>query len=75
MRNYYLKIQYLYLDNNNIGDEGCRHLAPALAKMKGLNTLDLDKNNIGNEGRKVMREAWLKAGKEITDSKYNDLVL
>ena len=43
--------------------------------MKRLKGLDLENNNIGEEGRKVMREAWLKAGKEITDSEYNDLVL
>merc|ERR1711991_233396 len=43
-------IKRLFLENNNTGDEGCRHLAPALAEMKGLKWLRLMENNIGDEG-------------------------
>ena len=50
---------------NNIDAEGCRHLVPALAEMKGLERLWLRENNIGEEGKKVMREAWEKAGKHV----------
>ena len=40
----------LDLGRENIGEKGCRHLAPALAEMKGLKDLYLGNNNIGDEG-------------------------
>ena len=55
----------LRLDYNNLNDDACKILAPALAEMKGLKELSLRENNIGEEGKKVMREAWEKASKDI----------
>jgi hypothetical protein len=40
----------LCLDGNNIADEGCRHLTPALARMNHLGWLVLASNKIGDEG-------------------------
>ena len=60
-------LKRLHLSGNNIGADGCYHLAPVLAEMKGLERLWLRENNIGEEGKKVMREAWEKAGKHVDD--------
>ena len=54
----------LYLSNKALDDYACNILAPALAEMKGLNWLYFFSNNIGEEGKKVIREAWEKAGKD-----------
>ena len=47
----------VYLSDNKIGDEGCRHLAPALTEMKGLDRFEMYLNNIGDEGAKELAEA------------------
>ena len=45
------------LDDNNIGPEGAKALAPALAASGSLTQLDLDGNNLGAEGAKALASA------------------
>ena len=63
----------LRLDNNEIADEGCRHLAPALAEMKGLERLDLNYNKIADDGCRHLAPALaeMKGLKELYLSKNN----
>ena len=51
-------IKRLYIYNNNISDEGIKHLAAALKENNNdtLQTLDLDGNNIGDEGAKYIAD-------------------
>ena len=46
-----------------MGAKGCEILAPALAKMTSLETLDLGLNKIDAKGKEMMKEAWKNAGK------------
>ena len=47
-------LEWLNLYDNNIGDEGCRTIAPALRTMPNLKRLSLSYNNIGDEGLAVL---------------------
>jgi Ran GTPase-activating protein (RanGAP) involved in mRNA processing and transport len=47
-------LKELSLYNNNIGDEGCRTIAPALRTMTNLKYLVLSSNNIGDESLAVL---------------------
>ena len=49
------KLQELYLDENDIGDDGVQHLADVLRHSKcQLQTLDLGYNDIGPDGAKYL---------------------
>jgi Ran GTPase-activating protein (RanGAP) involved in mRNA processing and transport len=47
-------LEKLWLSSNNIGDEGCRTIAPALRTMTNLKTLNLSDNNIGDDSIAVL---------------------
>jgi Leucine-rich repeat (LRR) protein len=49
--------QELYLDDNNISDEGAKALAEALKVNTALQGLILDRNNISDEGAEALAEA------------------
>ena len=53
------KLEKVFLDGNNIGDEGAKSLAHALMANHTLQRidLDLDANNISNKGVKFLAEA------------------
>ena len=76
--NKYCKLRGLNLIDNNITDEGLKHLAEALTNNNcKLNNLELSNNNITDEGVKLLVEALTKnncklnsldlAGNNITD--------
>lgn len=50
-------IKILNLSNNNIGDEGARHLAGVLKAKRTLIHLNLSHNQIGNMGVRLLASA------------------
>ena len=65
----------LALDNKALDDDACKILAPALAKMNGLQMLSLSYNNIGDEGCRHLAPALalaeMKGLKELRLSENN----
>jgi len=43
----------IYLETNNIGEEGAKAIAYELQENKSIIEIHLDNNNIGNEGAKA----------------------
>ena len=43
-------LKWLYLNNNQIGNKGCKHLSLALVKMEKMTVFHLENNQIGDEG-------------------------
>ena len=84
-------LKQLYLNENQIDGNACEYLAPVLEAMTGLETLYLGGNNIpeGDKamaggifrrrrkatGKELMKSAWRKAGKPLTENGDDDLVL
>ena len=55
----------IYLNGNNIGDEGAKAIGEALKVNTSLTKIDLGGNNIGVEGGKAIGEA-LKVNTSLT---------
>ena len=84
-------LKHLFLSDNQIDGNACEYLAPVLEAMTGLETLNLWENNIpeGDKamaggifrrrrkatGKELMKSAWRKAGKPLTENGEDDLVL
>ena len=47
----------LIIWGNNLGDEGAKALAPAIAASATLTHIDLEQNNLGDEGKAAIHEA------------------
>lgn len=56
-------LQRLFLEGNNIGDEGAQALAEALLHCATLEHLRLNNNRIGSVGVAALKQAWQVAGK------------
>ena len=60
-------LETIYLNRNQIGDEGAKALAEALTVNKSLTTIDLQLNQIGPDGAKALAEAKRDGLKIYTD--------
>ncbi|CAF2205890.1 unnamed protein product [Rotaria magnacalcarata] len=78
-------IKVLNLSNNNIGDEGVRHLVEVIKRKRTLTALHLNGNQISDEGVKLLANAlchpgtnlqklYLHNNKRITDSSVDVLI-
>ena len=67
LQSEHCKVTKLHLHGNNIGDEGCGHLAEALQRENQVTKLWLVNNNIGVEGRSS-HPALLKRAKTSSTS-------
>ncbi|CAF1577358.1 unnamed protein product, partial [Didymodactylos carnosus] len=53
----HMALHTLYLELNEIGDEGVRHIANGLANNQALTTIDLSYSHIGQEGLEYIESA------------------
>ena len=78
------RIKTLKLSNNQIGDDGMKHIAALLRNRPTLTTLHLDGNQIGDDGVQQVAKAlthrqmklerlYLHKNKNITDRSFNHL--
>lgn len=50
------KVSEIFLDNNDIGDQGAAEIAKHLVTMQALSTLDIQFNHLGEKGVKALYE-------------------